>query len=104
MRKKKHNGGAQKRQKHDLCVISMKNQDFVDPARYNATQRHNPTSDFYFYTNELKSSARHDEKKNQEVSVQKMKKMSTSGDITKNVGGPSPPPVLGLNYFFVGHF
>ena len=53
---------------------------FVNPARYYATQRHNPRSDFY--KNGLKLSARL-----KEVKKFQCKKMSTSGDITKNVEG-----------------
>ena len=69
-----------KDKKHDLYVILMENQVFVDPARYYATQRHNPRSEFY--KNGLKPSARIGEKKSSFIA----KKMSTSGDITKNVG------------------
>ena len=88
----KHSGNAQKRQKTRLMCFMCINfngkliEFFVDPARYCATQRHDANSDFY--KNGLKSSSRL-KKKSQEVSV---RKMSTSGDITKNVGrGDSAP-------------
>ena len=75
----------------------MENQVFIDPARYYATQRHNPRSEFY--KNGLKSSVRFEGKKSRSFSV---KKMSTSGDITKNVGGGGqiqlPPALLGLRH------
>ena len=52
--------------KHDLCVISIENQFLVsfslDPALYNATPRHNPTSDL-LKKNGLKLSVRLEEKK-----------------------------------------
>ena len=64
----------QKRQKHDLCVISMENQffrctkDWLYPARYYATPRHNPRSDFYkMVLNRVQGL----KKKSQEVSARK---------------------------------
>ena len=57
---------------------------FRDPARYYATQCHNPRSDLY--KTGFKSSTRLAEKK---VKKFQCDKKSTSGDITKNVGGAS---------------
>ena len=60
------------------------------PARYYATPRHNPRSDFY--KNGLKLSARLEEKK---VKKFQREKITTGRDITKNVeggGGFRPPP------------
>ena len=77
--------------KHDLCVISIENQFLVsfslDPALYYATPRHNPRSDFK--KNDLKSSARLEEKK---VMKFQRKKITTGWDITKNVEGVDSTP------------
>ena len=78
-----HKKEKKKTKKHDLCVISMENQVFVDPVRYYATHRYNPRSDFY--KNGPKSSARLKGKKRFQC-----EKMSTSADTTKNVGGLNP--------------
>ena len=82
--KKDQKKKKRKRQKHDLCVIPMDNQDFVDPERYYATQRHNPMSDFY--KNGLKSSARLEAEKVKKFQCEKnvnqlirLKKMSNGG-------------------------
>ena len=64
-----------KDKKHDLCVISMEIKFFVDPARYYATQRHNPRSDFY--KNGLKSSARLEGKKSRSFSAKKCQPAET---------------------------
>ena len=61
-----------KKKKHDLCVISMENQFSLYPARYYATPRHNPRSDFYLKKKKgLKSSARLEEKKSRSFSAKK---------------------------------
>ena len=69
----KHSGSElkdKKDKKHDLCVISMENQFFpLYPARYYATPRHNPRSDFY--KNGLKLSARLEGKKSRSFSAKK---------------------------------
>ena len=81
----------QKRQKtRFVCNFNGKSLFPLYPARYYATPRHNPRSDFY--KNGLKLSARLEGKK---VKKFQREKITTGRDITKNVeggGGFRPPP------------
>ena len=76
-----------------MCNFNGKSVFPLYPARYYATPRHNPRSDFY--KNGLKSSSRLEGKK---VKKFQREKITTGRDITKNVegGGFCPPALLGL--------